>query len=89
MIPPEDFEARAASRDPFPLGCIDYCFYISNRVDRDAVRLASARAAAVDPLRQQAGEGEGDGGKRWRAPRLAAHRGPGVRQVTDNTHTLR
>lgn len=33
-----------------------------NRVDRDAVRLASVRSAAVDPLRQQTGEGEG--GKR-------------------------
>lgn len=42
------------------------------------MRLVPAGAAAVDALRQQTGEGEG--GKRRRAPRLAAHRGPGLRQ---------
>lgn len=53
---------RAASRGPCPLCCTDYCFDIDHRVDRDAVRLASVRSAAVDPLRQQTGDGEG--GKR-------------------------
>lgn len=43
-----------------------FCFVLLSvsglREDRDAVRLASVRSAAVDPLRQQTGEGEG--GKR-------------------------
>lgn len=58
---PEQLEARAAAGGAFCVVLINI-FRLIDRGDHDAVRVASVRPAAVDPLRQQTGEGEG--GKR-------------------------
>lgn len=59
----------------------------SGPVDHDALRLVSARPAAVVPVRQHTGSSES--GKRCAAPWLAADCGPRVRQVTTHTHNKR